>query len=39
MIAATAIVHGLVLAGGNEQHYRRVQQAGYALVLDNWKSE
>jgi tRNA(fMet)-specific endonuclease VapC len=38
MIAATAIVHGLVLVTGNEEHYRRVDEAGHALVMDNWKT-
>jgi tRNA(fMet)-specific endonuclease VapC len=38
MIAATAIVHGLVLVTGNEEHYQRVCDAGYALILNNWKT-
>ncbi len=38
MIAATAIVHGLVLVTGNEEHYQRVRDAGYQLTLSNWKS-
>jgi predicted nucleic acid-binding protein len=30
MIAATAIVHGVVLVTGNEEHYQRVCDAGCA---------
>jgi tRNA(fMet)-specific endonuclease VapC len=37
MIAATAIIHGLVLVTGNEEHYQRVRDAGYELALNNWK--
>jgi tRNA(fMet)-specific endonuclease VapC len=39
MIAGVAILHGLVLAAGNQVHYARIQAAGYNLVLDNWRSE
>jgi len=38
MIAATAIVHGLVLVTGNQEHYQRVCDAGYSLSLDNWRT-
>ena len=31
--------HGLVLATGNQEHYARIQAAGYNLVLDNWRHE
>ena len=37
MIAAIAIERNLVLATGNEQHYRRIQELGYNLLLTNWK--
>ena len=37
MIAATAIVHDLVLVTGNGAHYERIRQLGYALELDNWR--
>jgi tRNA(fMet)-specific endonuclease VapC len=37
MIAGIAISHGLVLATGNEDHYARIQQAGYQLASDNWR--
>jgi tRNA(fMet)-specific endonuclease VapC len=37
MIAAIAIHHNLILATGNTRHYQRIQQAGYALALTNWK--
>ena len=38
MIAAMAIRHNLVLSTGNERHYQRIQKAGYALQLTNWKA-
>lgn len=38
MIAAIAIVQNLVLSTGNARHYQRIQQAGYALKLTNWKA-
>ena len=37
MIAALAISHDMVLATGNTRHYQRIQAAGYALKLANWK--
>ncbi|HWO25716.1 MAG TPA: PIN domain-containing protein [Kofleriaceae bacterium] len=37
MIAGIAISHGLVLATGNEDHYERIQAAGYQLASDNWR--
>lgn len=37
MIAATAVVHDLVLVTGNGAHYERIRQLGYALELDNWR--
>ena len=37
MIAALAISHDMVLATGNTRHYQRIQSAGYALKLTNWK--
>ena len=37
MIAGVAIAHGLVLVTGNDEHYARIQAAGYGLVLDNWR--
>jgi predicted nucleic acid-binding protein len=38
MIAAIAIHHGLPLATGNTSDYVHVQEAGYPLVLENWRS-
>jgi predicted nucleic acid-binding protein len=37
LIAATAIRHGLPVATGNTRHFIKIQQAGYALALDNWR--
>jgi tRNA(fMet)-specific endonuclease VapC len=37
MIAAIAIHHGLPLVTGNTSDYARVQNAGYPLVLENWR--
>ena len=37
MIAAIAINNGLTLVSGNVTHYQRIQELGYALVLDNWR--
>lgn len=39
MIAAIALNQKLVLATGNESHYQRIQKAGYALKLTNWKTK
>ncbi len=38
MIAAIALQHGLTLVTGNQSHYQRIQQLGYPLLLDNWRS-
>jgi predicted nucleic acid-binding protein len=38
LIAATALHHGLVLATGNGEHYRRLQPLGYPVVLDDWRA-
>jgi len=38
MIAATAMVHSLVLVTGNENHYRRIQTLGYSLRIENWRT-
>ena len=37
MIAAIAIEQKLILASGNDKHYRRIQELGYNLTLTNWK--
>lgn len=37
MIAATAIVHGMVLVTGNTQHFDRIATLGYPLQLANWR--
>lgn len=39
MIAAIAIRYGLSLVTGNEAHYQYIQQLGYPLKLDNWRSQ
>lgn len=38
MLAAVAIVHGLVLVTGNEDHYRRMQRLPRNLAIENWRS-
>jgi tRNA(fMet)-specific endonuclease VapC len=38
IIAAIAAKHQLVLATGNENHYTRIQNAGYDLQLTNWRT-
>ena len=38
MIAAIALQYGLELVTGNTAHYRRIQQIGYPLVLQNWRT-
>lgn len=38
MIAAIAIENGLTLVTGNTAHYQEIQQLGYQLTLDNWKT-
>lgn len=37
MIAAIALEGGLELVTGNTDHFQRVQQIGYKLVLANWR--
>jgi len=37
MIAGIAVIHGVVLATGNVEHYRRIQALGYELRIDNWR--
>ncbi|XYI00382.1 type II toxin-antitoxin system VapC family toxin [Sorangium sp. So ce1128] len=37
LIAATAIRHGLPVATGNTRHFVKIQDAGYPLVLENWR--
>ena len=37
MIAAIALENNLALSTGNISHYQRIQNAGYDLILDNWK--
>ena len=38
MIAAIAIRHDLTLVTGNVAHYQRIQEMGYPLRLDDWRS-
>lgn len=38
MIAAIALRHGLTLVSGNLSHYQRLQEVGYGLKLDNWRT-
>jgi predicted nucleic acid-binding protein len=37
-IAATAIVHGLAVATSNVDHFGRVCDLGYPLMLENWRN-
>ena len=37
MIAGIAIRHELLLVTGNQEHYARIQSAGYPLHLDAWR--
>jgi tRNA(fMet)-specific endonuclease VapC len=37
MIAGIAIVHGVVLATGNVDHYERIRALGYQFEIDNWR--
>ena len=39
MIAGTAVAHGVVLATGNVEHYKRIQAFGYELEIDNWRED
>ncbi len=38
MIAAIAIHNTLPLVTGNSSDYVRIQEAGYPLILDNWRA-
>jgi len=38
MIAAFVINRGLILATGNGKHYRFVIEAGFPLVIEDWKA-
>jgi tRNA(fMet)-specific endonuclease VapC len=38
MIAGIAIENDLILSTGNMEHYQRIQNLGYDLKLENWKS-
>jgi tRNA(fMet)-specific endonuclease VapC len=38
MVAAIAIFHGLPLATGNHSHYKRIQDGGYDLALEDWRT-
>lgn len=37
MIAAQAIVNGLILVSGNVEYYQRIQLLGYSLQIENWR--
>ncbi len=39
LVAATAIRHGLPVATGNTRHFAKIQDAGYPLVLENWREQ
>jgi tRNA(fMet)-specific endonuclease VapC len=38
IIAAIALRHDLTLVTGNTPHYERIQQLGYDLRIDNWRT-
>jgi tRNA(fMet)-specific endonuclease VapC len=38
LIAATALRHDLALVTGNTSHYERIQQLGYDLQVENWRT-
>ena len=38
MIAAIALQNGLELVTGNTNHYLRIEQIGYPLVLHDWRA-
>lgn len=38
MIAAVALTHRLDLVTGNTAHFNHIRQAGYPLVLVNWRN-
>jgi tRNA(fMet)-specific endonuclease VapC len=37
MVAAIALRHHMPVVTGNTRHFGRVQEAGYSLVLQNWR--
>ncbi len=37
IIASIALENELTLTTGNKEHYERIQNLGYPLILDNWK--
>jgi tRNA(fMet)-specific endonuclease VapC len=37
LVAAIALRHGLVLATGNRNHFKRIQDLGYDLRLNDWR--
>ncbi len=37
MIAAIAVQHNMTLVTGNTAHYKRLQELGYSLKLENWR--
>ena len=39
LIAATAIHERLALATGNVAHYRRIQELGFDLSIEDWKTQ
>ena len=39
MIAGIALRHGLTLVTGNLDHYQRIRQLDYDLLLENWREE
>jgi len=38
MIAGIAIHHGLTLVTGNTEHYQRILDLGFPLVIENWRT-
>ena len=38
MIAAVALLHGLLLVTGNTEHYARLQALGHDIRLENWRT-
>ena len=36
-IAASAIVEKLTLVNANSKHFSRIQEAGFPIVLKNWR--
>jgi tRNA(fMet)-specific endonuclease VapC len=37
MIAAIAVVEGVPLVTGNTAHFETIRDAGYGLVIENWR--